>query len=150
MSDIALKYVGQIADFQMVSGDLGTDDGLGTSILVSLFTDKRAEASEVESGVVDEFGGWWGSLLINNSGFGSRIWFTRRSKLTGRTLDSLGHYAEEALQWILTEKLARKIVVSTQRLNATVAVLRVDLYRPGATAPNRYEFETFWSANGSA
>jgi len=147
MTDIALKYNGSlVADFAVADNDLVTDDGLETAIIISLFTDLEADQSDIDTGLVEDRGGWWGNQLLDEkSKTGSRIWTLKRSKLNSTTLNALQRTCEEALNWLVDDNAAAKIVVSVSRAGRETAAIYIDMYRPNQTKPIRYEYEVFWS-----
>lgn len=126
MSDIALSCPpGEIfrLDWTVTDGDLTTDDGLRTAVLVSLFTDARASIDDVlpsdAPGPVPgrpDRRGWWGDPpeALDGTGerFGSRLWLLERSPRTDQVRVQAENYAREALQWLLARTIASRIDVS--------------------------------------
>lgn len=156
MSDIALIWSGQAADFELDSNDLEGDDGLETAVLLSLFTDRRAEDDDVLPGDPSERGGWWadGVPVVEGDKFGSRLWLLRRSKATQQTLDRAVEYAREALQWMLDDKVAASVTVTSDTLINTSgrvigwAVLPIITRPNGSTVQYRYDYT--WAAQEAA
>ena len=80
MTDIALHwnddvYAGDIAVF---GADLELDEGLRSAILLSLFSDARAQPGDVAED--EDPRGYWGDALTEGDRFGSRLWLLERSK----------------------------------------------------------------------
>jgi len=115
------------ADVALANGDLVLDTGLGSAVLRSLLTDRRATSDElVRAGVTDPRG-WWGE----NDGdrWGSGLWLLAREKQTAETLNRAREYAREALRWLITEGAAETVEVdatypSSERLALAVRVVR--------------------------
>ena len=70
-------------DLSVQRGDLVGDNSLGTEIMVSLFTDVRAEKDELPPEYRD-LRGWWADALLSmqgdEQGIGSKLWLLRRQK----------------------------------------------------------------------
>lgn len=104
--------------------DLAADEGLRTAVLVSLFTDRRAEADdELPDGSTDRRGSW------DDPERGSRLWLLGREKQTQRTLERAREYAEEALAWLVEDGIARAVTVSAEWVRTGVLGLRVVIER---------------------
>lgn len=126
--DIAIR-----TDFaiSLTGPDLAADDGLRTAVLVSLFTDCRAEADdELPAGDGDRRGSW------DDPERGSRLWLLSREKQTARTLERAREYAEEALAWLVEDGIARAVTVTAEWVRTGVLGLRVVIER---AAGGRFE-----------
>ncbi|EHR8986876.1 phage GP46 family protein [Escherichia coli] len=130
MSDITLYYDSDAirCDWKAGTGDLVCGDDLQTAILISLLTDRLADASDDTGG--SDRRGWWGDTgqdwLI-----GSRLWLLRREKLTTQVALRAEMYASEALQWMLDDGVVSSVttearIVYPDRLYLTVSYLRPD------------------------
>ncbi len=125
--DIILRYDegGSVYDVRVMGSDLAGDASLGTAVLVSLFTDARAEADELPP-EYDDPRGFWGDALAETP-LGSRLWTLYRSKQTPAVAAAAERYAREALQWLIDEGYATSVDVQAQsagigRLEMTIAV----------------------------
>lgn len=99
------------------NGDIQTADFFDTSILYSLFGERRASPDEVVEPRLRR--GW-----IGNSGSfenGSKIWLLRQARLTRDTLNKLEDEAKKSLQWLVDDDFA----VSIDEAVATVSQGRV-------------------------
>jgi phage gp46-like protein len=76
-------------DWQLVNGQLVMDDGLETSVILSTFTDRRSEDSDVLPNGGDDRRGWWGDAFPEIPGdvLGSRLWLLSRTKDIPATLE---------------------------------------------------------------
>lgn len=149
MSDLALKWDPQefAADLAVANNDLVGDDGLETAILLSLFTDRRAEPGDpLPAGELDRRG-WWGDAFPVAEGdrHGSRLWLLARAKQQAATVARAREYAREALQWLIDDRVASQVEVTAEIPRAGMLALTVVVHRPN-TDPARYRFGATWSA----
>lgn len=151
MSDIKLHYESVdgaygFVDISHVGTGLELDDGLETAVIISLFTDRRAnEDDELPSG--DDKRGWWGDSYANVDGdlIGSRLWLLAREKQMASVVDRAKTYAEEALRWMVEDGIAEKVFVSAEIVSKGVLGLLVEIYRPNVS-PVKYQFNYVWEA----
>lgn len=108
-----------------MAGGFLTDDGLGTCLLISLFTDRRADAEEGLPAA--ERRGWVGDALSDLEGdrYGSHLWLLKRDKESEETRLRAEEYAAAALQWMLDDGVATSIEVEAQWVARGVLGLRV-------------------------
>jgi phage gp46-like protein len=137
---IKLTYTNltQRADLVRSTGaNLDTDEGLETVVTISLFTDARATADDgLQEGV--DLRGWWGNIyLVATRTLGSRLWLLTRESASQETLNKAVAFAEEALQWLVDERVAKSIKAAATKLNMRndVILLTVEIQRPSKTAP---------------
>jgi phage gp46-like protein len=150
MTDIAIRYIdlAQGADMAIEGVLLAEDDGLLTSVLISLFTDRRANNDDVlpnaDLGETDRRG-WCGDDFNEDPAdrIGSRLWLNESAKQLQQVLDSDRQYAEEALQWMVDDGVASRVEVIAFQPKPGTRALRVSIHRPDGTI-DRYQFENFW------
>ncbi len=149
MSDIALIWDVQAgaADFAIEANDLATDDGLETAVMLSLFTDRRAEDGDVLPDGETDRRGWWADTEDDKTG--SRLWLLDRSKETQATIDRAVEYTREALQWMIDDKVTDRIEVSAEWIRPEVLGLAVSIFRPKADAVT-FQFNYTWDAQDGA
>lgn len=101
---------------------------LNRAILISLFTWRRANASD--NVALPDRQGWWGDAFADQVGdrIGSRLWLLQREKLTAETLRRAQDYATEALAWLIDDGLASRVDVTAERISSGLA-LGVVVYR---------------------
>ena len=149
MTDLAHKFIGlgYGADLSMDGPCLAQDEGLYTAVIISLWTDARARDDDrLPLGQTDRRG-WWGDSypVVERDRFGSRLWLLRASKQLQESLNLARAYAEEALAWLVTDGVARKVEVETWIVRFEVMGLLARIYRPdGTNVPIR--FEILWNA----
>lgn len=133
------------ADLSIVSDDLASDEGLRTSVLLSLFTDRRAEDDDALPTDDGDRRGWWGDQFaeIADDRVGSRLWLLDRSKRLADVAPLAEAYAQEALAWMLEDGVAEKVEVSASIENGILRYT-VSVYRPTGTDPIEFRFSHAW------
>lgn len=87
---------------------------LETAVIVSLFTDRQADADdEIPDGTNDKRG-WWGDVLAPVPGdlIGSRLWLLHREKQTEPVRKIAQAYGDEALEHLLDDNVAETLEVT--------------------------------------
>lgn len=112
-------------DFQCQGGDLLREEGLTTAILISLFSDARADDDD-EIDDKNDKRGWWGDLE-SDTPIGSKLWQHDRAKTTQTTITKVKKTIEDSLQWLIDDEVAEKI--------------DVNVYRSGIEGNDRLNFE---------
>lgn len=165
MTDLALAWNADLfaADLLLDQGQLVTDAGMRTAILISLFTDARApdDAALPEAG--QDRRGWWGDVLAPDAGpdagsaadpqrIGSLLWLLARSKVTPQVLVEARDHAEAALAWLVRDGVARSVrVIATAARTGAVPdtlMLAVEIDRPDGPGRQRWDFT--WDASTRA
>lgn len=147
MSDIALTWSRADAAMAMavVDDDVAVDAGLRTSVLLSLFVDRRAAEEDVLIDPEDRRG-WWGDEFAEAEGDleGSRLWQLERALLTSDLPARSEAYDREALGWMIEDRVAGTldIVVETEGQGL---VTNITINRPGEEAIN-FRFASAWEA----
>lgn len=147
MSDIRLTWRIFAADFNIVANDLETDDGLETSVLVSLFTDRRATDDDViPDGTDDRRGSWQDDFLAAAGDLGgSRLWLLHREKQQQSVLDRAVEYTREALQWMFDDRVSERIDVTAEIVRTGVLGLLVVVHRPRKSVA-QFRYDINWQA----
>lgn len=138
-------------DWLFDGNDLVTTDTLQTAVIVSLLTDRLANADdEIPDGSNDRRG-WWADLPLPLANappagdlIGSRLWLLARRKAVEQTrLDAIA-YTQEALAWLLQDGVAAKVDVAAAFrpdvlgwLDIAIAISRTDA-ATGRTAIETY------------
>ena len=114
MTNIDIKLIADsngIYDIGIDSdGDLTKDDSFDTSIIVSLFTDARADESE--QSIPERRRGWWGDLFEAEP-IGSKLWLLDQAKRTQSKLNSAKGYAQDSLSWLVSDNYAKSINITS-------------------------------------
>lgn len=135
------------ADYGIESMLLATDDGLTTAVLLSLFTDARARPDDRLPHSDTDRRGWWGDAwpMVSGESMGSRLWLVWPGKQTGENLQRAREYAQEALQWLVTDGIASSVEVQASNPRNGVLALSVKIFKPAGEAL-ALRFESLWSA----
>lgn len=148
--DLALAWSNTTGDADLsvlaYASDLASDRGLLTAALLSLFTDRRANDDDAPpSGDVLDRRGWWADQFAAVAGdkMGSRLWLLARSILTNETVLLATQYVNEALQWMLDDKVVGAIDVTVTRMNDGLLIAGA-LSRPGRD-PVAFRFAYTWT-----
>jgi len=149
MSDIKTVFISfeQGAVYLQDALGLAEDDGLETAVIISLFTDRRAEDDDVIPDGTQEHRGWWGDDFNDDAAdrIGSRLWLLSREKQLSEVLNRSRQYAEQALRWLIDDGVAESVDVVASIPRTGVLGLQVAIQRPREPVI-RYQFESFWSA----
>lgn len=92
-------------------GDFVKTQGFDTSLKIAIFEERRASSSEVPN--VLQRRGWIGNVNADDQGFeiGSKIWIYLQSRLTNSTISSIKKAAQESLQYLIDDGLAKNVNV---------------------------------------
>lgn len=114
--DIKIEFDTTYMEGDLILGesDLERDEGLSTAVLISLFTDRRADESEPYDN--EDRRGWWGDLLAETEGdqIGSKLYLLNRSTNTQQTTVKAKEYIYEALDWMIDDGVAAKIDIDVE------------------------------------
>lgn len=137
------------ADYVLENFLLGEDDGLTTAVVLSLFTDARASASDRLPGDSSDRRGWWGNEFAPVAGDieGSLLWLLAPGKQLRSKLIEAQQYAQAALAWLIADGIAGRVVVVAT--NPRDGVLKVDIaiYKPTGELLSQYEI--LWSQHAA-
>ena len=140
--DIGLFIVDRCIQLKIVDGDLAGDDGLETSVIISLMTDQRVTENELPPGLTS-LRGWWGDMfpVVESDQIGSKLWLLGRAKALNTTLAGLENFATLALNWMLDDGVASAIAVAAVYDDSGQAIISIDIERPDGT---NSKFDLFW------
>ena len=101
-----------LLDMSLAGADFAGDDTLVTSVILSLCTDRLAQAHEVAAG--EDRRGWWADAYASSpqDKFGCRWWLLAREKQLQSTVQRARDYALEALKWMQEDGLVTSVGVS--------------------------------------
>ena len=136
-----------IADLSADGNDLAFDAGIHTAVLLSLFTDRRAEDDDKPpSGDDTDRRGWWGDqfAVVEGDRYGSRLWLLDREKITNELARRAEEYVREALAWMIEDRVAVSIDVEIETTTKDL-LIRIMPNRPGKD-PVFLRFAHVWKA----
>lgn len=130
-------------------GGLDASGQLAGAVVISLFTDRRApEGWRPE---VSDRRGWWGDGVAPEGEaiepIGSHLWLLRNEIVSERNAQLARVYAEEALAWLVENRVAASVAVTTgiiedPRRGIWIEIVITD--RAGVEVFDR-RFERVWS-----
>lgn len=131
MSDISLSLKDNCFDIDIENGDLVADNGLETSVAISLFTDRRVNDEELPDLETDKRG-WWGDSFpeVDQDRIGSRLWTLDRSKILPETLNRFNELCREALIWMQEDGIAGEIGISSEYNDDRQLITNIEISRP--------------------
>jgi len=147
--DIKIKWdaIYQEGDIEFKDGDLVREPGLETSVMMSLFTDRRARDDDPLDDKNDKRG-WWGDQTSSylNDEIGSRMWLLDRAKTTSENFRLARIYIEEALQWLINDGVVAKVETEIERAGVSGndrLYFKVNIYKIDGNVES-YKFEDCW------
>lgn len=135
-------------DVDTSTGDLLLEDGFDTSLIVSIFGERRAAQYEVAK--PSQRRGWWGNTTrVDGHEDGSKLWLLDQARLTTGTVRLSGQYAYEGLKWLVEDGYLKSIETDPEAVvsNGDGSItLEVKLVRYDYKSEKR--FFTVWEATG--
>lgn len=147
-------------DWLLDTPSLKGEDGLQSAIIISLFTNRRANDDDVIPDGTNNKRGWWADAFpdIDNDKIGSRLWLLHREKETQSVVNRAKDYVEEALQWLVDDGIARRVDVITgwvDKVSGTITDTKTTHSRPGVLGigvavyrndgeVEKFRFDEFW------
>lgn len=140
MSDIAIEFNEELFfDMVLENGDLKVDDGLETSILISLFTDQKPDDTIIDlpSGE-DDLRGWWGDEFLDDplDSTGGLMWLFLRGKVTNQNLNDLKKAALDSLSWMIDDGVASSVDFFIIQDGQFQVNFRIEIEKPDGSIDN--------------
>jgi phage gp46-like protein len=130
-------------DLAFEDNDFVLDEGLETSVIISLFSDRRVKKDELPQGV-EGLRGWFGDTFEGEK-LGSKLWLLFRAKETQQTENLIGDYAKQALNWMQTENVAKEVAIDVGFPERGLARLEIDITKPTGEEIT-FRFDQNWEA----
>ena len=122
-------------DFEIDSnGQIGITESFDTSILRSLYGEKRASADEVIEPNLRR--GWIGNDETFENGY--KLWLYSQARLTRTNLNRIANEAELALSWLVEDNYAYSIDNVTTEIIEGRVLLRAKIRYTNDVAENLY------------
>lgn len=129
MSIIDIKFTKKngIYDFDIENGDFVIDSTIENPLNASLFTNARADASEVP--IAKDRGGWWGNGLYETIGhqFGSKLHLLKQRRFNEETKNKVIDYIQTGLQWLIDDGLVNNINVSATLVYGDINTIEIEI-----------------------
>lgn len=144
MPDIATAWDPAAAggDWRLAGPDLAAGDDLASAVLISLFTDRRAEDGDRAPAGAD-LRGWWGDLGRTRP-LGSKLWLLERAKQTEATRLAAEDYARDALQWLIEDGVAAAVDVAASWQGPGFLGVVVVVTEPSGGAARTFNYQWAW------
>lgn len=146
--EIKLEMSNGAFDVVIENGDFANEDGLDTNIWVSLFSDARADISQVAA--PENRRGWLGNLVSEVTGrqLGGYLWLAEQRRLNQNTLNEILDYIRKSLEWIITDGIALKIDVTGAIVPRTGIVANAKITTADGVTSDHYI--ELWRVTGNA
>ena len=131
------------ADWCLCSGALASGDDLATAVLISVFSERQANASDLLPDAGTHRRGWWGD---QDKPIGSRLWLLERSKLNSAVAITAKGYITEALQWLIEDKVASAVQVDTSIIHPATLAVTVSIHKSSGQQ-HALNFNWAWPAH---
>lgn len=118
-------------DWAMAGPDLAAGADLESAVLISLFTDRRADPDDVIPDGTNDPRGWWGDAGQDYA-IGSKLWLLDRSKQSEPVRLRAQNYIEDALRWLLDDGVAASVEVVTRWQRPALLAAQVTILEPNA------------------
>lgn len=146
--DIALAFNAERLNFDLsladkaaeaMEKDLRGDDGLLTAVIISLFTDARAQDGDRLPDERDpDRRGWWGDgLEAEEDAIGSRLWLLAREKEQAVVVARAEQYAQESLAWLVKKGFVRELRVKASHVGRGHLGIAVEFLPADSAGPGR-------------
>lgn len=126
---------------------LDVENAFHTAVIISLFSDKRADKDTVLPRGQTDRRGWCGDEVVNSDGdqWGSHLWLVTPSKITEDIEEFARFSAWESLQWLVRDQLAEKIDVSTSWAGESGdrLALRIQIWRSETNI--QPDYDSLWA-----
>lgn len=133
-------------DWVLAGPDLAAGQDLATAVLISLFTDRRADGDDTIPDRSGDPRGWWGDLGRARP-LGSKLWLLEREKQTEQVRLRAQDYAQEALDWLVEDGVAQSVTVAASWVRAGFLGLRVLIVEPEGRE-QAFNYQWAWKAVG--
>lgn len=140
---ISTTPTGTACDIGVANGALAADHDIKTAVLISLFTDRRAEDDDPLPNPGGSKRGWWGDAFADRH-IGSRLWLLGREKQLREVVNRAREYAEEALAWLVEDEVASRVQVAASIAAPGWLALEIVVERE-TSAPAKFKFDYAWA-----
>jgi len=146
VGDVALEWTAGTIGMALRGDDVASDEGLRTAVLLSLFTDRRAEDDDVLPSGDQDRRGWWADQFADIEGdlVGSRLWLLDRSKRLADVIPLAEEIVREALQWAIDDRVTSRVDVQVETF-ADRLLFQGTLHRPQGD-PVAFRFAHVWDS----
>ena len=144
--------VAGVGDWQMTGGDLSSDAGLRTAVVLSLLSDATLRDDD-ELPASGDRGGWWGDLVLEGDRlgdrFGSRLRLLARSLTGDQTRRRAVLICREALAWLIEDGIARSVDVTAEFAGDRGEQLHIAVTVNRAAPAGVARIDVLWTVEGA-
>lgn len=147
MSDITTVWDASLlrGDWAQAGASLQSGADVVTGVLISIFTDRVANADDaIPDGTADPRG-WWAD--DPQKPIGSRLWLLGREKQLDSVPQRAKDYCKEALQWMLDDGVVAKFEIAAQWVRAGFLGVQITAYQQDGTT-TVVKFTAAWNLTG--
>jgi phage gp46-like protein len=143
--DIRLFLTDGVGGLALTQNDLDRDSGLETAVMISLFSDRRADLEDALPDSSKDLRGWWGDATQEDK-IGSRLWLLSRSKIEDATNTDAEKYILEALQWMIDDGVADSVEATVTRVDTYALEFSVTIARPKGARDITFNYFFNWES----
>lgn len=134
-------------DLVVENDDIAIEDGLQTAVIISMFSDRRAELEDLSRPETNQRGYWADRLEDTVDRWGSLLWLFARSKVIQESANAAKEYVENSLEWMIEDGIAQQVNVETELVSSERIDISIEIVRPvGENVSFRYS--QTWQAEG--
>jgi phage gp46-like protein len=148
MSDLKIRWDSDLMTGDMVfaDNDWEMDEGLGSAVIISLFSDMRADiGDQLPDPESTDRRGFWGDILdpdVVGDKLGSKLWLLERAIMIDKDFNLVEQYVLESLEWMKEDDVAKDIQVTVERKDDGRVYFQADIYKSDDTVENlRFDLE---------
>lgn len=130
-------YYGYPGDITLNGAKIYRDPGLETAVLISLFTDRRADDGDPLPDNNDDLRGWWADA-ISGRPIGSKLWLLERAKLNNTTLANMEQYINDALGWMESDGIVDNLETTAEKTGINEAKATTTIKKEGLEISFRF------------
>lgn len=143
--DIRFSLSYGVGGLDITQNDLDRDAGLETAVLISMFSDRRADLEDDLPDNTKDLRGWWADATQSDK-IGSRLWLISRSKIEDETSTDAEIYIKECLQWMIDDGVADSISVTVTRTGTYELSYAITIARPKGAQDITFKYYFNWES----
>lgn len=111
-----------------LTGDLTNETSFDTDVEMSLFTDRRADASQIMQ--PEKRRGWFGDLFTTLDGYqiGSHLWLLSQARVNQDTVNKAIDFITQSLKWITDYNFGQRVSVTGTITGTNSIQINVNVY----------------------
>ncbi|NBB17560.1 hypothetical protein GVN21_19535 [Caulobacter sp. SLTY] len=120
------------------------DSALATAVLISLFTDARADPDDAMPYEGADRRGWWGDYapVVEGDRIGSKLWTLARGKRRPEDIRKARDFSQAALDWMVADGVAGAVAVEAEAYGDSGIAIGVIITKPDGS---NVRFDHLWN-----